>query len=369
VSLANDLLDRIFFPNRDVHAIPVLDGSFSPNQRLEQARCLGPELDRPDDLVFGPPGTLYVSSGNAVIAATGEDFAQRRPFVRFDAPVGGLAYTPDGHLLACVAGRGVFALDAEGNMVRWLKEAEGTPLACPTAITVASDGTIFITDGSRHNLPQDWLQDLMQKHPGSGRLIACNGDFSRARVIAADLCWPNGVAVSHDGKAVLVAESWMHRLTAFPLDGEAPKVLVRNFAGYPARLVRGSADDYWIAFFALRSQLTEFVLRERNFREKMMANVPPGLWIGPSLGGAFDCREPTQIGRIKKLGIQKPWAPARSYGLVARLDSGGNALESLHSRTAGSVHGVTAVRVMGARVLAVSKGNDKIVDLPVFARN
>jgi hypothetical protein len=95
--------------------------------------------------------------------------------------------------------------------------------------------------------------------------------------------------------------------------------------------------------------------------------VPPHLWIGPSLGGTFDCREPTQIGRIKKLGIQKPWAPPRSYGLVARLDADGNAIESFHSRTSGKLHGVTSVVVDRGRVLVVSKGHGKIAEITTDA--
>jgi hypothetical protein len=124
-------------------------------------------------------------------------------------------------------------------------------------------------------------------------------------------------------------------------------------------------QDYWMAFFALRTQLTEFVLRENAFRTRMMANVPPHLWVGPTLGGTFDYREPTQIGRIKKLGIQKPWAPPRSYGLVARLDANGRVIESFHSRASGRFHGVTAVAVDHDRVLVLSKGHGKIAELPV----
>ncbi len=140
---------------------------------------------------------------------------------------------------------------------------------------------------------------------------------------------------------------------------------MKNFTGYPARIVRGAGGYYWLAFFALRTQLTEFILREHAFRTKMMANVPPHLWVGPTLGGAFDYREPTQIGRIKKLGIQKPWAPPRSYGLVARLDAKGHAVESFHSRTSGRLHGVTAVADDRGRVLVVSKGHGKIAELPI----
>ena len=93
--------------------------------------------------------------------------------------------------------------------------------------------------------------------------------------------------------------------------------------------------------------------------------MPPELWIGPALDGRFDYREPTQVGRIKKLGIQKPWAPARSYGLVARLDSKGETIESLHSRVDGRIHGITSVRPIDSRILAVSKGRNCVVELPL----
>jgi hypothetical protein len=156
-------------------------------------------------------------------------------------------------------------------------------------------------------------------------------------------------------------------LTAFARGGGGRRVVVKNYAGYPGRIVRGTAGGYWMAFFGLRTQLIEFVLREREFCEAMMKTVPPELWIGPMLDGRFNYREPTQIGRIKKLGIQKPWAPARSYGLVARLNEQGEPAESLHSRVDGRVHGVTGVCVVGTRVLAVSKGRDCLVELPSTA--
>jgi hypothetical protein len=124
-----------------------------------------------------------------------------------------------------------------------------------------------------------------------------------------------------------------------------------------------------MAFFGLRTQLIEFVLRERKFCEAMMREVPQELWIGPTLDGRFNYREPTQIGRIKKLGIQKPWAPARSYGLVARLNRQGDAVESLHSRVDGRVHGITSVREIGPRILAVSKGRNCLVELPSSKRS
>lgn len=365
MSLARDIVDRIFFPNRDVHAIPVLDGGFSPNERLDHARQVGGNFDSPDALAFDGRGTLYVSAGQAVFACTGRDFETRRPFARFEGKAGGLAWSAVVGLIVCVSQRGICAVDNTGKTKGWLEQAGGEAIRCPTAVAVASDGTIFVTDGSRYSAPDQWLTDLMQRRSPSGRLIACESTLMDGRVLADRLDWPGGVAVTHDEQSLYVTESWSHRLSQFERSGGEPRMLVKNFAGYPSRIVRGADRDYWLAFFALRTQLTEFVLREHAFRARMMANVPPHLWVGPTLGGAFDYREPTQIGRIKKLGIQKPWAPPRSYGLVARLDAEGHAVESFHSRASGRLHGVTAVADDRGRVLVLSKGHGKIAELPV----
>ena len=365
MSLARDIIDRVFFPDRDVHAIPVLDGAFSPNGRLDQARQLGETLTASDALALDNRGTLFTSAGKTIFACTGRDFETRKPLVSFGANAGALAWSQATGLVACISGQGVCAVDEAGRVTHWLEAVDGAPIQCPTAVVIDADGTIFVTDGSRHNTSDEWLTDLMQKHPPSGRLIACNSMLKHARVLVNGLDWPSGVAVAHDGQSILVGEAWQHRLSAFDRSGKGRRVLVKNFTGYPARIARGVNSDYWIAFFALRTQLTEFILREHAFRTRMIASVPPHLWVGPTLGSTFDYREPTQIGRIKKLGIQKPWAPPRSYGLVARLDANGRALESFHSRTSGRLHGVTAVVASGKRVLVASKGHGKIAELPL----
>lgn len=364
MSLLGDIIDRVLFPNREIHVIPVLDGAFSPNQRLDQSRQLGGEIERPDDIAFGPDGALYVSTGNRILRCTGEDFETREIFATLGAPVGGIACAPDGRLLVCVSGKGLVAFSPSGQLVGKLESVGGETIACPLSVTIAQDGAIYLTDGSRNNPPENWLRDLMANRPPSGRLIVCDASLGGAKVVADKLAWPLGVAVTGDGKDVWVTESWTHRLTAFARDGGSKRLIVKNFTGYPGRLSRDASGEVWMSFLALRTQLTEFVLRERAFCEEMMRTVPPDLWIGPALDGRLNPREPTQIGRIKKLGIQKPWAPPRSYGLVARLDSRGEAVETLHSRVDGRVHGVTAVRPIGSRVIAVSKGRDCLVELP-----
>ncbi len=68
-----------------------------------------------------------------------------------------------------------------------------------------------------------------------------------------------------------------------------------------------------------------------------------------------------QTGGIKALGIQKPWAPPRSYGLLARLDADGEVEETLHSRVGGRYHGITAAIETAQGVVIVSKGSGRVL--------
>lgn len=366
MSVVRDLIYSLIFRNRElseVHVKPVLDGAFAANSRLDEGHVLGAQVTAPDDLVMGPNGKLYVSSGNEILIFAGPDFAERGLFARFDADVGGLGWSQDGRLLACVSGRGVCALNEKGVAEKWLESVDGEALACPLALAAAADGTIYVTDGSRHNAPAQWLQDMMANRKGSGRLVAWDADLDKAHVVADGLNWPAGAVVSHDENEVWVTEAWAHTLCAIARSGRERRYIVNNFAGYPARIARGTSGDYWLAFFAARSQLIDFVLQERKFCDRMMKEIPPEFWIGPALSSKSHYLHPTQYGRIKKLGIQKPWAPARSYGLVARFNEDGEPVDSFHSRVGGHIHGVTSVRCMGERVIVASKGDDKLVEL------
>jgi hypothetical protein len=174
-----------------------------------------------------------------------------------------------------------------------------------------------------------------------------------------DLHYPQGLAVSADGRFLWFTESWSHRVSRAVLDGRgigAPEIVIRNLPGYPARLGRAAAGGFWLSIFALRTHLVEFVLREDDFRDEMMRTMAPDHWIAPALATRGDPLEPMQSGSIRALGIQKPWAPPRSYGLVLRIDGDGEVLESRHSRVGGRYHGVTAAREAAQGLVVVAKG-------------
>ncbi|MEA2814041.1 MAG: hypothetical protein QOI93_1738, partial [Rhodospirillaceae bacterium] len=118
---------------------------------------------------------------------------------------------------------------------------------------------------------------------------------------------------------------------------------------------------FWLSFFAVRTHLVEFVLREDDFREEMMRTIDPSLWVAPALATSGHCLEPMQFGSIKALGIQKPWAPPRSYGLLVRTDEDGDPVQSLHSRVGGHHHGITAACETAQGLVIVSKGSGRVL--------
>jgi hypothetical protein len=68
-----------------------------------------------------------------------------------------------------------------------------------------------------------------------------------------------------------------------------------------------------------------------------------------------------QFGSIKALGIQKPWAPPRSYGLLVRIDEAGDPVQSLHSRVGGHHHGIIAACETAQGLVIVSKGSGRVL--------
>ena len=145
MSLIGDIIDRVLFPNREIHVIPVLDGAFSPNQRLDQARQLGDEIERPDDLALGPDGALYVSTRHRDPALRRRRTSTSASDIRRFRSSGRRARLDgDGRLLACVSKQGLVALSPTGEVVGKLERAGGERnRLSDSRSTVAPDGTIY----------------------------------------------------------------------------------------------------------------------------------------------------------------------------------------------------------------------------------
>jgi hypothetical protein len=350
-------LDRFRGGGDAAVTIPSLDGAFRPNQRIETA-AVAFSIDAPDNLIaYG--NRLVFSSGSEVLELVkvgGEHKAEK--VFSCESAVASLAAHPTGGVAIGLASGGVVINGGIHNGSK-LKSVGAQDVLCPTALSYLDENKLLLGLGSQVNPPTNWKRDLLQRG-ATGSVWIVDLRSGEATCLAQRLGWPNGIVV-RDPDWIVIAESWKHQLIA--VGGAQLKPVLSDLPGYPARLARASDSGYWLAIFAPRSQLIEFVLREHRYRNQMMLDIDPEFWVAPSLHHATDYREPLQSGAIKQLGVSKAWAPSRSYGLIAKLDRDFNPAESFHSRANGKRHGITSCIDWNGHLLATSKGGNVIVDI------
>ncbi|CDX14117.1 conserved hypothetical protein [Mesorhizobium plurifarium] len=342
--------------SEDALSVPAMDGVFKPNTLLDSAdRVL--ELPQIDNLAATREG-LYCSSGETLFAI--DPASRRAELVRqFKGEITMAAASPSGRLAVGVQGSGLEMLDKHG----WRHiDLPADCARCVTAGLFGNDDTLYLAIGSRRHAASDWKRDLMS-HGASGAILRYRISTGESALKAEGMAFPYGIALLADG-GLAVSESWRHRI-ATPGAGARSRadILIGDLPAYPARLAPASDGGFWLALFAPRRQLTEFVLSEDDYRREMMTTIPSEAWIGPDFADNGGDEQPLQAGSVRQMGIMKPWAPSRSYGMVVRLDSRMKPLASLHSRADGRMHGIASVAEFRGVLYAASRGGGTLLGI------
>jgi len=229
------------------------------------------------------------------------------------------------------------------------------------ALAPAGPDALFATDGSSTRSVEEWAWDLMEGGR-SGRALRLDLKSNEIATVAQGLRYAFGICAM--GDSALVSESWWHRLVAVSPNGKRKDILT-HLPVYPSRLTPASDGGWWLTAFTARTQLVEFVLREPAYRKRMMAEIDPEYWIVPRLNSGGSFKEPMQGAHLKTMGVVKPWAPPRSYGLVIRLDASGQPVFSLHSRVDGTNHGIVSAIECGGWLYMIAKGPGRVLRLAI----
>jgi gluconolactonase len=182
-------------------------------------------------------GLVWSRSGFLVVA----DVRQRR-ILRLDSDphpkvlrdndggASGLAYDLQGRLYICESeARRVTRLDPTGKVEMLAEGWQGRKFNAPNDIVVRKDGHVYFTDpafGSANDHRDLDFYGIWHITP--------KGDLD---VVARWQTRPNGIAVSPDGKQLLVTDSDRHAVVAFDFDrtGAAgnQRDVIKNIAGVP----------------------------------------------------------------------------------------------------------------------------------------
>ena len=342
----------------DGSAVPAMDGPLSPNTRLDDAPVLG-HFAALDNLTV-TDHRLLASQGHDLVSLTRGSAGWVAQRLRsLEAPIASLAAGPEGAIAIGLDGHGV-ALSGGRHDGRMITSLGGAPLRCPTAMAFADADTLIVAQGSSAFDAADWKRDLMTLGAG-GSLWQVSLATGEGELLARDLAFPSGIVLGSGGE-VFVSEAWRHRILSIGPGGQR-RVLLDQLPAYPGRILAARNGGFWLALFAPRNQLIEFVLREHGYRRRMIAEIEPDLWVAPALSSGTSFLEPIQGGARKKLNMLKPWSPSWSYGLVVRCNDRMQPVASYHSRADGQVHGVTSLAEQNGFLLVGARGSGMLVGL------
>jgi sugar lactone lactonase YvrE len=153
-------------------------------------------------------GALYMADmhGNRVLRV-GND-GDYGIVAALDGPVSGIGWLPDGRLLiVSMNDRRLMRQESDGRIVLH-GDLNGVADWHANDMAVAADGTAYVGNfGFSLHPPGDFRSTSLAMIRPDGTVTA-----------AADELWfPNGIAISEDGRTLIVAESGAFRLTAFDI--------------------------------------------------------------------------------------------------------------------------------------------------------
>lgn len=192
----------------------------------------------------------------------------------------GLAVARDGRLLICDSHRGLLAMDlVTGDVEELVTEVEGRPLTFCSNVVESSDGTLYFTE-STDRFHYEFYKGAALEARGSGSLFRRSPDGT-VTTLASGLQFANGVTLTADESAVVVAETTGARLSKYWLTG--PKTgtltpLVEELPGYPDNISTGPDGRIWVAMVSGRNPTAEFLAPRAPVLRKLMWRLPYG-WL------------------------------------------------------------------------------------------
>ncbi|MDI9246511.1 SMP-30/gluconolactonase/LRE family protein [Marinobacter sp. CHS3-4] len=309
-----------------------MTGPLTPNQRLKQADLLAKgQVYGPEDTTISADGVLYTGTQDGWIVRVFPD-GRVENWLRTEGRPLGMVFDARGNLIVADAWKGLLSIEPDKTITVLSREAEGTPFRFTDDVDIAPDGRIYFTDASSRFTQPDYMLDLLEMRP-HGRLLRYDPATGRTKVLLRNIHFANGVAVSPDGKYLLMNETWKYRILRYWITGpdkDTAEVFVDNLPGFPDNLAVDAQGRFWVAFPTLRNSQVDS-LHKRPWLKDLVAKLPESF-------------KPTP----------------QQYGLVVAFDSRGKALTSLHDQQGDHLQEITSVNPHDGKLYFGSLHNDRI---------
>ena len=220
-----------------------------------------------DGIVFDTNGAAFVSHRDSISKVTPDGNVSH--WARTGAPRGHAILRDGTHLICDAAQRTVLQLGSDGTLLRKVvTKSDGYFLRAPNDLAVDSEGGFYFTDPGYARI---------RNAIGKIHYVAPDGAIS---VVAQELAFPEGIAISPDGSKLFVAESQKNRVVEFEIRSAGTLGPKEIFSEMPRR--REGDSDNFIDGIAVDRQGWLYVAHRGMSRVEVIG--PDGDWRT-----SFDC--------------------------------------------------------------------------------
>jgi ribose transport system permease protein len=273
-------------------------GSPSPyamNDRLRDVEVIGlGEVDGPEDVILDADENLYCSVRQGeIVRFLPPDYKTREVYAHVGGRPLGMAFDRDGCLVVCIAGMGLYRVDAHRKAQKMTAETNRSRLSViddsrmrlADDLDIAPDGKVYFSEATIRYGFEEWVVDALEGR-GNGRIICFDPATGVTRTIIRNLLFANGVCMAHDNKSVLFAETWGCRISRYWLHGPkqgTTEVVISDLPGYPDNVNRGSRGTYWLGLAGTRTPSYDLAMTMPAFRRRMARRVAADEWLFPNV--------------------------------------------------------------------------------------
>ncbi|BBB43127.1 SMP-30/gluconolactonase/LRE family protein [Mycobacteroides abscessus] len=238
----------------------------------------------PEDVVADAVGNIWAGVADGRIFRISPDDAEGAAVTHVattEHPPLGLHIARDGRVLICSRDK-LLALDpASGKIEPVVTKVDGPPLIFCSNVTESTDGTIYFSESTARFPFEQFMAAILEGRP-TGRVFRRDPDGT-VTTIATGLAFTNGVTITADGSALIIAETVGRRVSRYALTGPAAGTLtpvVEEIPGMPDNISTGADGRIWITLASPRNALAEWLLPRSPAIRKVLWRLPDALLPG-----------------------------------------------------------------------------------------